>query len=383
MNKKVYIKFISDIKKLILQSRYQAAKTVNKELLLLYFKVGQNLSQKLNAEKWGAKVLDNISEDIQQQFPGLRGFSKTNLKNMNMFYETYSFLPINQPTILQDKKSKKHLIGQSLTDQFNPYLSKDAEVLINKKKHIITPVFLRNFLTVSFTHHILLLNKIDNWTELEFYINETVKNQWSVNVLEYQIASKLFKRKGKALNNFKNTLPVKIQEHALQIFKDEYLLDFINIPDENINDERVLEQELVKNIRHFILSLGKEFAFMGNQYRLIVDGEELFIDLLFYHRGLQSLIAIELKAGKFKPEYLSKMNTYLAILNDKVKLPNENPSIGIILCKEKNKSIVEYALQDNPKPVAVGTYKYKYFETLPAKWQKYLPKPEQLKKLLN
>ena len=210
-------------------------------------------------------------------------------------------------------------------------------------------------------------------------IRKTVQHQWSYRILEYHLESNLYKQQGKIQNNFQRTLPKKLQQHALNAFKNEYFLNFLNL---NENDsEDVLENEIVNNIKKFLASLGNEFSFIGNQYRLIIDEEEFFIDLLFFHRQLQSLIAFELKTGKFKPEYAGKMNFYLSMLDDLLKLPHENPSIGIILCKEKSKTIIEYAFRDNSKPMGVATYKIS--EQLPKQFQKFLPSPETLRKIIK
>ncbi|MFZ1748550.1 MAG: PDDEXK nuclease domain-containing protein, partial [Saprospiraceae bacterium] len=183
-------------------------------------------------------------------------------------------------------------------------------------------------------------------------------------------------------NNFKNTMPELLSNKAIRAFKDQYLLDFVNVEDGDDDlDERVLEQEIVQNIKKFLMSLGNDFAFMGNQYRLIVDEDEYFIDLLFYHRGLQALVAFELKKGRFKPEYIGKMNFYLSALDDMVRQPHENPSIGILLCKEKDTKKVEYSFRDFSKPMGVATYKTS--ETLPPEWQKAIPDAKTLKKLMD
>lgn len=204
---------------------------------------------------------------------------------------------------------------------------------------------------------------------------------WNYRHLEKQITTKLFYQKGTLPNNFSQTLPENHIEKALKTFKDEYLLDFINIQEGEEENERIFEQQIVLNIKKFILSIGYDFAFMGNQFRLIVDEEEYFIDLLFFNRKLQCLVAFELKTGKFKPEYLGKMNFYLSALDDLVKQASENPSIGIILCKEKNNKTVEYSFRDFTKVMGVATYQTS--NELPKKYKEILPDSETLKKLLD
>ena len=371
MQNKDYIKFISGIKEDIIKSRYQAARLVNKELILLYFQVGKKLSVKIKSEKWGAKVIQNISDDLQRELPGLRGFSFTNLKNMRQFYEYYQLLPFSQLSTGQLKSTSKTIMqsstaqkSQLLTVQFSKEELKECTNLL---------------VNLSFTHHILILNKCKALKEKLFYIKKSIENQWTVELLKHHIESGLYRSKGKIQSNFQVSLPETIKHKAINVFRDEYLLDFINVREED--KERVLENEIVTNIKKFILSIGKDFTFIGNQHRLVIEEEEFFIDLLFFHRGLQSLVAIDLKTGKFKPEYAGKMNFYLSALDDHVKLPHENPSIGIILCKTKKTTIVEYAFRDIKKPLGVATFKSS--KKLPPKLKKHLPDPEALKKLLK
>jgi predicted nuclease of restriction endonuclease-like (RecB) superfamily len=306
---------------------------------------------------------------------------------MRQFFETFAFFEISPSSTVQFDSSIRPLatpqlklsvkaIKQVTKSIDYPLGMPDSETI----NILESPEFIDKFLSISFTHHVLILGKINSWNELFFYISKTLENQWAVSVLQHQIASDLFAKQGKLLNNFSERLPDKVYPHALQAFKDEYLLDFLNIQTEDEQDERVFETEIVRNIKQFILSIGKEFTFMGNQYRLLVNGDEFFIDLLFYHRGLQCMIAFELKTGKFKPEYAGKLNFYLNALDEYVKLPHENTSIGIILCKEKNDTVVEFAFKTIDKPMGVATYKFT--TELPEKYKKYLPNSEDLRKLL-
>lgn len=376
-----YIKLIKTLKEEILLSRYNAAKLVNRELLFLYFKVGKLISEKILDEGYGAKVIDNISKDLQANLPGLRGFSSTNLKYMKLFYDSYSNFQIRQSLTDEFKSSSKKAIRQSLTDESFSLLSGNSKALTSKKTPALTSVFFENFTSISFTNHCKIISSTHTLDEKIFYINQSAINHWSVRTLEFHLETNYYKKKGKQQNNFKNHLPKQIQEKAIQAFKDEYLLDFINIQDPHEIDERVVEQSIVNNIKQFLLSLGREFAFMGNQFKLTVDGEEFFIDLLFYHRALKALVAFELKSGKFKPEYEGKMSFYLQALNKEVKLEDENPSIGIILCKEKNKTIVEYSISNSKSPIGVSTYKIT--NKLPLKLKKYLPEVQQLINIVN
>jgi predicted nuclease of restriction endonuclease-like (RecB) superfamily len=360
-NNKTYLQFVQEVKQQILQSRLQAARLVNRELLLLYYHIGKMIAEKVEEERWGSAVIDSLSRDIQQELPGIRGFSSKNLRNMRLFFEAYYPGEIWQSATAKIKPEATGPNWQLATAEINKGLANEV------------------FTALSFTHHILLLNKCKDLEERSFYIQLSVAHHWTVTLLQHHIDSDLYRQKGKLPNNFNRTLPQALAGHALDAFKDEYLLDFINIsPD---GDERVLETEIVNNIKHFILSLGTGFSFMGNQFRLVVEEEEFFCDLLFFNRQLQCLVAIELKKGKFKPEYAGQLNFYLNVLDEQVKLPHENNSIGIILCKEKTNKVVEYAFKSMDKAMGVATYKTS--KQLPVQYKKILPGVEELKKLLQ
>src|SRR5690606_23548371 len=241
--------------------------------------------------------------------------------------------------------------------------------------------FSKYFFSVSFTHHYVIVSKANSFEEACFYLEKVALEFWNYRQLEKQLGANLYAQQGKLPHNFNTTLPENYREKAINTFKDEYLLDFINIEDPDFDDERLLESEIVHNIKKFILSIGNDFAFMGNQYRLIVEEQEYFIDLLFFNRKLQCLVAFELKTGKFKPEYLGKMNFYLSVLDDTIRQAHENPSIGIVLCKEKNNKIVEYSFRDFNKAMGVATYKTS--NELPEKYKNSLPDADSLKRLLD
>ncbi len=361
----VSIDFIRQLKQQILSSRYIVAKIANAESLKLYFNIGKAIDIQAKEENWGAKVLDTISDRLQQELPGLRGFSASNLKKMRLFYNAWN---------------DSELISSSVTNQLNGIIIPIGSLSTNQLQ--IDEELKNYFASVSFTHHFEIISKIKNETDRWYYIKNTAINSWTVNHLRTELENQSHLQSQKLPNNFKNTMPEVLSNKALRAFKDQYLLDFVNIEeaDEEI-DERVLEQEIVQNIKKFLMSLGSDFSFIGNQYRLKVSGDEYFIDLLFFHRGLQSLVAFELKRGKFKPEYIGKMNFYLSALDDLVKQPHENPSIGIILCKEKDDKKVEYSFRDFSKPMGVSIFKTT--ENLPAQFRKALPDAETLKKLLD
>lgn len=361
---KSYIEFIQSIKKQIVQSRYVAARLANKEQLMLYFKTGLMISEKINAQKWGAKVLDQISADLQKELPGLKGFSPGNLKKIRLFAEAYApYLVIGSATtnqLWQHDAIEGFSISSALTNQ------------------IENNAFYESFTSVSFTHHFTIITKIKAWDARVFYIQSTASNLWSVTVLEHHIENDLFGKEGKLPNNFDGTLAENLKSSAIKMFKDEYLLDFI--ADDEPDDERHIEQQVVLNIRNFILQMGRGFCFIGNQYRLEVDGDEFFIDLLFFNRYLECLVAFELKKGKFKPADAGQLNFYLNVLDEKVKLQQENSSIGIVLCKEKNNTVVEFAIKSYDKAMGVATYKTS--KQAPAQMKAILPDTDELGKLL-
>ena len=326
---KTYVEFIQSIKRQIVQSRYIEARLANKEQLFLYFKTSKMISDKRKAQKWGSKVLDQISSDLQRELPGLKGFSSGNLKKIRIFAEAYS----------------PHLtIGSTLSNQIGKTnLEEVLSISSTLSNQIEGNNFYGAFSGKSFSHHFTILTKIKDWQSRVFYIYSSAVNFWSLSVLEHHIENDLFSKEGKLPNNFKKTIIESLKPFALKVFKDEYLLDFI--AGDELDDERHIEQQVVINIRNFILQMGKGFCFIGNQYRLEVDGEEFFIDLLFFNRHLQSLVAFEWKKNKFRPADAGQLSFYLNVLDEKVKLQQENPSIGIVLCKEKNNTVVEYAIK--------------------------------------
>lgn len=244
------------------------------------------------------------------------------------------------------------------------------------------PAEIVRFISVPFTHHYEIILKIKEESQRWYYINKTATEFWTVKHLRTELKNKSHLHERKLPNNFTDTLSNTLSNKAIQVFKDQYLLDFVNVEDADEEiDERVLESEIVQNIKKFMMSLGNDFSFMGNQYRINVDEDEYYIDLLFYHRGLQSLVAFDLKKGKFKPEYVGKMNFYLSALDDLVKQPHENPSIGIILCKDKDDKKVEYSFRDFNKPMGVSVFKTS--QELPKQFKNALPTAEELKKLLD
>ena len=321
------ITFISEIKTKVRNAQYEAMKAVNVALINLYWEIGKSIAEK-QSESWGKSIVPTLSKELQNEFPGVGGFSTTNLWLMVQFYTEYQSVENLQP-----------LVGE-----------------------------------ISWSKHTVILGKCKNPKEREFYILSTKKFGWTKNVLIHQIENKTFEKYLLNQTNFEETLPEKIKNQAILAVKDEYIFDFLGIEEEH--SERDLEQKLIQNIRAFLLELGSDFSFLGNQYKIELSDKEYFIDLLLFHRKLQSLVAIELKIGEFLPEYKGKMEFYLNILNDKVKLPHENEAIGIIICKSKDRTIVEYSLKSSNLPIGISTYSTS--EKLPKNYQNLLPSNEEL-----
>ena len=361
-----YLQAAKIIKQAVLESRYQAARQVNKEILALYYWIGNYVSVNSRVNAWNTNAISIIAKLLQQELPGLTGFSETNIKNMRIFYETWS--PVLNRQISSADASKDTKFENLLNRQI-PSADLDATDY-------------ECFLNVGFSNHREIIRKTSTLEERLFYIRRCATEFWTVETTKYYLQEKLFYKEGTLQqNNFHKTIEEPaFKKLAMQSFKDEYMLDFVNIEDPELVDERVIEHKIVKNIKNFIMAFGPEFTFMGNQYRLEIAGKEFVIDLLFYSRRLRSLVAFELKRGEFKPEYTGKMNFYLAALDKYVKLPDENPSIGIILCKTKNEEIVELSFSDTSKPMGVATYRTS--QELPQRLREALPSIDELKRLL-
>ena len=363
-----YNSAVQTIKEAILCSQYKAAKLVNREMLSLYYGIGRYISANSREGFWGTGAIKTISERLRKELPGLKGFSQTNLKYMRIFYEEWS-------PIIEAKNHKSSAVADEInTDSLLPV--KSSAVVDDLEK----------FLKLSFSHHIIILAEEKNIEKRWKYISLAIENKWDKRFLKTQIKENVADKYGAMPSNFGVTIKDSRDAiKALNMFKDEYLLDFINTEEIGIRDladidERVVEQEIIHNIKKFIMTFGRDFAFVGNQYHLEAFSEDFFPDLLFFNRELNCLVVVELKTGDFKPGYLAQLMTYLRILDDKVKKPHENPSIGIVLCKNANKDFVEYVIQDYAKPMGVATYRLS--EEMPEKLREALPDVEELKKLL-
>ena len=323
-----YLDFRNEITSRIRSAQYEALKAVNKEMIALYWEIGKRITEQQAALGWGKSVVENLSRDIQKEFPGIKGFGVSNMWDMARFYAEYRSNEILQP-----------LVGE-----------------------------------ISWSKHIVILTKCKETRQRQFYILATKKYGWTKDVLINKIEAKTYENYLLGQSNFDLTLPETIKNQAMLALKDEYTFDLVGLSEEH--SEYELEQAIIKNIRAFLMEFGPDFSFVGNQYRIEVDGREYFIDLLLYNRRLQAMIAIELKIGEFQPEYKGKMEFYLNVLNDTVKLPHENPAIGIIICKSKSRMIVEYALKSSTMPIGVATYSLS--SELPEAYKELLPTSEEI-----
>jgi predicted nuclease of restriction endonuclease-like (RecB) superfamily len=323
-----YEGFLKDLKERIRTAQVRAVLAVNRELVLLYWSIGRDILTRQKQHGWGAKIIDRLGGDVRSAFPEMNGLSPRNLKYMRAFAEAWPDEQIVQAPLAQ----------------------------------------------ITWYHNIALLEKLDAREERLWYARQAIENGWSRNVLVHQIESDLYGRQGKALTNFDRTLPAPQSDLAQQLIKDPYNFEFLTIRQEA--HEREVERALIEHIRDFLLELGVGFAFVGSQYPLEVGGQEFRLDLLFYHLRLRCFIVIELKLADFQPEFSGKMNFYLSAIDDLLRHPNDQPSIGIILCKSKNKIVAEYALRDLRKPVGVS--EYRLTETLPKRLRDSLPAIEEL-----
>jgi predicted nuclease of restriction endonuclease-like (RecB) superfamily len=323
-----YHVLLEDLKKHVYAARYKAILQVNKELILLYHHIGAQILQSQAKQGWGAKVIEQLSKDLRLEFPEMKGFSPQNLKYMRRFAQEYNVDEISQQAVDQ----------------------------------------------IPWGHIVTLIYVISHKQERKFYIQGTIENGWSRNILSMQIEANLFKRQGKAVTNFQTNLPTPQSELAQLTLKNPYLFDFLSLGKEA--HEREVEKELVAHIEKFLLELGEGFAFLGRQYHLQIEGQDFYIDVLFYHIKLRAFVVVELKAGKFKPEYAGKMNFYLSAVDDLLRQPGDNPSIGLILCRSKVGILAEYALRDMSKPI--GLAEYRLTESLPENLKTALPTIEEL-----
>ena len=363
---------VQQIKTAILKSQAKALAGVNQEQLALYYGIGRFISQNSRDGFWGKDAIEVISRQLSAEVPGLKGFSPRNLRNMRTFYEQWKSLDTNLADASAKLEGTKELADTSakiaLEDNLLPTALIDIPVVA--------------FFSIGFSHHVLILQKTKTAEERKYYIQLCADLKLSHEALGRKIDEDAFHKQGKMPNNFVQTIPGHKQAFkAIQMFKDEYLLDFINVEqlgerEEDI-DERVIENEIVHNVKNFIMTFGKGFSFSGSQVHYDKLGHDHWVDLLFFNRILRATVVVELKKGKFKPSYLGQLSHYLHVLDDDDRLEWENPPVGIILCKDADKTFVEYVLQDYQRPMGVATYKANQ-----EKLKELLPDEEEMKKLL-
>jgi len=328
-----YAEFVNDIKQRILMAQYAALRAVNKELIQLYWEIGKQIVEKQTLLGWGKSVVENLANDLQKEFPKTRGFSAPNLWFMRQFYAEY---------------------------QNNEFL----QSMIRE---------------IGWTHNLIILNKCKDNLERQFYILHTQKFGWTVRVLSHQIDNKTYEKYLLNRTNFDSVLPQAYAHQAKLAVKDHYTFDFLELADQH--SERELQTALVSNIQQFLTEMGYWYTFVGSQFKINVGGKDYYIDLLLFHRKLRCLIAIELKIGDFQPEYKGKMEFYLTALNRQIKEESENNAIGIIVCRNKNETVVEYALSTAVHPIGIATYDTT--TVLPENYRNYLPTPQQIAEKLN
>jgi predicted nuclease of restriction endonuclease-like (RecB) superfamily len=328
-----YTQLLAEVRARIRSAQYEALKAVNTELVGLYWDLGRMIVERLAGETWGKSVVQKLSDDLRREFPAGGGFSASNLWRMKAFYELY-----------RDHEKLAPLVRE-----------------------------------IGWSHNLTIMERCSDPLEREFYLRMTRKFGWSKNVLIHQIENQSYEKSLLGQTNFDQALTPELRAQAKLAVQDEYTFDFLELAEEH--SERELERALIARVEDFLRAMGGLFAFMGSQYRLEVEGREFSLDLLLFHRRLRCLVAIELKVGDFQPEFVGKMQFYLTALDRQVRQEDENPSIGIILCKEKSRTIVEYALHDARKPIGVATYKIT--KTLPTELKGQLPRPEEIAALLG
>jgi len=330
-----YLETLNKLKEKIRSTQIKAVVKVNQELIQLYWEIGIAISEKQEKEGWGAKTIEKLAKDLKNAFPDTKGFSRTNISYMVQFAKEYPEIEIIQ-----------QLVGQ-----------------------------------IPWGHNLILIQRLKTEEERLWYVKKIIENGWSRNTLSIWIDSDLYRRQGKAITNFSNTLPTPQSDLASQTLKDPYLFNFLSLT-ENY-EERELEKGLTDHIQKFLVELGKGFAFVGKQYELKIENTIYYLDLLFYHLELNCFCVIELKGAAFKPEYAGKINFYLSAVDDLIKRPHDNPSIGILLCKDKNKTEVEYALRDIKKPIGVASYETEIVKSLPENLKSSLPTVEEIEAEIN
>lgn len=339
-----YFSILENLKEKIRLARQKTVLTVNKELLQVYWEIGNTILQQQAAQGWGAKVIDKLAADLKNEFSDMKGFSVRNIKYMRAFAEAYPQFMQQSAAQIQDVEKQAVIIVQQAAAQ------------------------------LPWGHHQLLLDKLNTAGEREFYIKKSIENGWSRNVLAVQIESQLHLRQGNAITNFDLTLPKPHSDLAKESIKNPYIFDFLAMGEKM--QERELENALIQHIKKFMLELGRGFAYVGNQYNLKVEGDDFYLDLLFFNYHLDCFVVFELKVGEFEPEFAGKLNFYINTIDAQIKLPRHKPTIGVLLCKTPNETVVQYALKGIDTPMGVA--EYEFTNALPKQLRTDMPTIEEL-----
>lgn len=366
---KDYQTLLNGLKEKIRQARVKAIHAANFHLIQVYWEIGNTIAQQEHAEGWGAKTVDNLSKDLKAEFTDMKGLSPRNLRYMRDFANAYPHFPILQPPAAKLKSTNSSKIK-------NKVLQPPAAKLDSASRdQFVQPLLAQ----IPWTHHTIILDKIKTTEERFFYIQKTIENGWSKNVLSLQIESDLYKRQGKAINNFSQTLPASDSDLAAQTFKSPYILEFLTLAESA--KERDIEKGLIEHLKKFMLELGRGFAYVGNQYNIPVEEDDYFLDLLFYNYHLHCFVVFELKIAEFKPEFTGKLNFYINTINTQLKGTNDKPTIGILLCKTPNETVVKYSLQGIETPMGIADYKIKM--VLPKELKSEMPSVQELERALE
>ncbi len=363
-----YGRFLDEIKTRIHQGQTRAMLSANAELIATYWDIGRMISKRQNQKGWGAGVLPQLAKDLHNELPEVKGFSVTNLKLMVQFFKEYQDVPlIGQQAVGQLRATEK---GQRAVGQLH-LSQRDREGEFEKVKRLISQM--------PWGHNVVLIQKIKDWDIRQWYMQKTLEQGWSRDVLVSMIKKRIHKRHGKVTSNFKACFPAPRSDLVQQTLKDPYIFDFLTL--EKTFHERELETDLVKHLEQFLIELGQGFAFVGRQYKIEVSNNDFYIDLLFYHLKLHSYIVVELKKGPFKPEHAGKMNFYCSVVDDKLRGKDDNPTIGLILCQIRDRILAEYALRDVNKPIGISGYELT--QKLPKSLKSSLPSIKQIESELS
>lgn len=378
---------VKQIKAAVLRSQARSVQYINQEQLSLYFGIGRYVSEHSRNGFWGTGAIENISKQLKVELPGLRGFSAENIKLMRRFYETWKDIEPNSvvgTTEIADDALKSLPIN-SVVETTELHSAENKAGMIHGLRLMKDEQFpIVAFLNISFTHHVAIMRYAKEYDERKYYIQLAYQQRLKADDLESMIKANVYSHRGALPNNFFKTIPDKaLALRTIQMFKDEYLLDYINVEDIDVSDpmdidEKVIETQIVMNIKNFIMTFGRSFTYKGHQVHYDKLGHDHWIDLLFFNRELRSLVVVELKKGQFKPSYLGQLAAYLRILDDDERLKEENPSVGIILCKKADKAYVDYVLQDYLKPMGVATY-----QQMQNRLRELLPPEEEMKRIME